>query len=114
MQGNAEAQATLSFFYAKGRGVAQDYVEARNWYLKAAEQGVAMAQYGLGSLYANGRGVAQDYTMAYVWFNLAAVQDLAGAKKTREALAAKLDAASLAEAKKLSKEYFKRYVEPFQ
>ena len=52
--------------------------------------------------------------MAYVWFNLAAVQDLAGAKKTREALAAKLDAASLAEAKKLSKEYFKRYVEPFQ
>ena len=44
----------------------------------------------------------------------AAEQGHADANKNREAVAAKLDAASLAEAQKLSKEYFKRYVEPFQ
>ena len=52
--------------------------------------------------------------MAYVWYNIAAAQGNADTKKSRDAVAAKLDAASLAEAQKLSKEYFKRYVEPFQ
>ena len=68
----------------------------------------------LGVLYAKGHGVAQDYTMAYVWYNIAAAQGQADARKNREAVAAELDAASLAKAQKLSKEYFKRYVEPFQ
>ena len=52
--------------------------------------------------------------MAYVWYNIAAAQGDDDAEKKRDAVAAKLDAASLAEAQKLSKEYFKRYVEPFQ
>ncbi len=61
-----------------------------------------------------GHGVAQNYTTAYVWYNSAAAQGYADAKKTRDAAAEKLDATSLAEAQKLSAEYFKRYVEPFQ
>jgi TPR repeat protein len=33
-QGNAPAQIRLGFMYAKGEGVAQDYVEAAKWYRK--------------------------------------------------------------------------------
>ena len=108
------AQFTLGALYDYGRGVAQDYVEARKWYLKAAVQGDAGAHFGLGSLYFRGHGVAQDYTMAYVWFNISAAQGFAAAKKIRDAVAGELDTASLAEAQKLSREYFKGYVEPFQ
>ena len=99
---------------SNGQGVAQDYVQARNWFLKAAEQGYEAAQYGLGVLYHNGQGVPQDYSMAYVWYDIAAAQGQAKAEGNRDAVAARLDAASLAEAQKLSKEFFKRYVEPFQ
>ena len=113
-QGYAPAQYDLGLLYRDGHGVAQDYVEARKWFLKAAEQGDAWAQYNLGLLYAHGRGVAQDYTMAYIWYNIAAAQGDADAQKMRDAVAAQLDPASLAEAQKLSTEYFKRYVEPFQ
>ena len=52
--------------------------------------------------------------MAYLWHNSAAARGHAAATKNRDAVAAKLDAASLAEAQKLSKEYLERYVEPFQ
>ena len=113
-QGYTAAQFNLGFLYAEGYGGAQDYVEARKWYLKAAEQGHAAAQNNLGALYQNADGVAQDYTMAYVWHNSAAARAHATASKNRDAVVAKLDAASLAEAQELSKEYFKRYVEPFQ
>ncbi len=43
-EGDAIAQYDLGVMYAKGKGVAQDYVEARKWYLKAAEQGFAAAR----------------------------------------------------------------------
>ena len=79
-----------------------------------AEQGDANAQINLALLYYDGRGVPQDYSMAYVWYNIAAAQGQAKAEKNHDAVAGELDAASLAEAQKLSKEYFKRYVEPFQ
>ena len=99
----------------QGYAAAQDnYVEARRWYLKAAEQGYPAAQNNLGALYQNADGVAQAYTMAYVWHNSAAARAHATASKNRDAVVAKLDAAFLAEAQELSKEYFKRYVEPFQ
>ena len=113
-QGNAEAQYGLGNLYAEGQGVAQDYVEARKWFLKAAEQGRADAQNNLGILYAEGLGVAQDYAMAYVWYNLAAAQGDAAAKKHLDIVAEKLDTVSLARAQTLSNEYFKLYVEPFQ
>ena len=142
-QGHAAAQNNLGLLYQDGQGVAWDYVEARKWYLKAAEQGYAAAQNNLGDLYLTGdeaqkwylkaaerghaaaqnnlgalyynaAGGAEDYTMAYVWHNSAAARGHATASKNRDAVVAKLDAASLAEAQELSKEYLKRYVEPFQ
>ena len=56
----------------------------------------------------------QDYVRAYAWLNLAAAQGTDNADESHDAVAAKLDAVSLAEAQRLSREYFKRYVEPFQ
>ena len=67
-EGDAVAQYNLGNLYAKGHGVARDYVEARKWYLKGAEQGHANAQYDLGRLYDEGHGVAQDYVKARKWY----------------------------------------------
>jgi TPR repeat protein len=38
-QGDAKAQHSLGFLYAKGQGVPQDYAEAVKWYRMAVEQG---------------------------------------------------------------------------
>ena len=109
-----EAQYLLAFKYEYGLGVPQDYDEARKWWLKAAAHGDAMAQANLGALYFEGEGVPQDYVTSYAWANIAAAQGNETAQRNRDLAAAKLDAASLGEAQKLSKDYFKRYVEPFQ
>jgi TPR repeat protein len=66
--------------YAKGRGVPQDYAEARKWWRKAAEQGEAQAQYSLGIMYNQGKGVPQDYVEAVKWYRKAAEQGLANAQ----------------------------------
>ena len=38
----------LGWLYQNGRGVAQDYAQAVEWYRKAAEQGDAMRNINLG------------------------------------------------------------------
>jgi len=57
--------------YRSGRGVAQDKVEAVNWYRKAAKQRYPNAMFNLGSAYYNGDGVGIDDITAYAWFLLA-------------------------------------------
>ena len=56
----------------------------------------------------------QDDKEAYVWSNLGAAQGDEDAKNRRDVLAKKLDPATLSEAQNLSKEYYKKYVNPFQ
>ena len=56
-QGDAVAQYTLGWMYAKGCGVPKDYTEAVKWCRKATKQGYVSAQYHLGVAYANGQGV---------------------------------------------------------
>ena len=53
---------------------------ARQWYEKAAAQGLAQAQHNLGLLYANGHGVPQDYATAWGWYEKAAAQGNAEAQ----------------------------------
>ena len=77
---NAEAQFGLGLKFANGKGVAQDYVQAANWYRKAAEQSHALAQFNLGTMYATGQGVAQDKAQSAVWFDKAAHLGDAGAQ----------------------------------
>lgn len=58
--------------YANGKGVAQDYAEARKWFEHAADHGEVKAQSNLGALYATGKGVPQSYVEAAKWYGLAA------------------------------------------
>ena len=45
---------TLGTMYDKGQGVPQNYIEAANWYRKAADQGNATAQWILSDMYRKG------------------------------------------------------------
>jgi TPR repeat protein len=74
-KGDAQLQSALGeAFYFGYEGVAKDYVEAVNWFRKAAEQNVAPAQYNLGTCYVLGRGVAKNEVEAVKWFRKAAEQ----------------------------------------
>jgi len=70
--GDAEAQATLAFMYAKGIELEKDELIAAKWYQMAAEQGHTNAQYNLGVIYAKGRGLKQSFENAYKWYTRAA------------------------------------------
>jgi TPR repeat protein len=78
--------SNLGGLYADGRGVAQDYAKAREWYEKAAANGNARAMNNLGFVYENGRGVAQDYAKAREWYEKAAANGNADAEARLESL----------------------------
>ena len=63
-RGDARAQSSLGVMYHDGRGVAQSYAKAREWWEKAAAQGFVEAQTNFGVMYYRGLGVAQDYVKA--------------------------------------------------
>ena len=49
-QGDANAQFQLGNLYVSGKGVTQDYQEARRWYDQAANQGLADGQFALAQM----------------------------------------------------------------
>ncbi len=110
-QGNATAQFNLGHLYRKGYdGVPQDHAEAVKWYRLAAEQGTAEAQTALGSMFATGRGVSLDYVRAHMWLSIAASRLPPGeghdlAVGGRDAVAAEMTPAQLAEAQKLARDW---------
>jgi TPR repeat protein len=79
-QAVAYARYSLANMYRDGKGVEQDYVEALNWYQKAADQGLALAQYNLGQMYRDSKGVQQNYAETLKWFHLAAEHGQADAQ----------------------------------
>ena len=100
--------------YATGQGVPEDDAEAVRWYRLAAEQGYAAAQFNLGVMYATGQGVPEDDVTAYAWLNIAAEQGQSSANKGKERVAKYMTQSQVAKAQKLSREYWTRYVIPFQ
>jgi TPR repeat protein len=50
-QGSPLAQYLLGALYQLGEVVPRDYVQAVNWYRRAANQGLAVAQFALGAAY---------------------------------------------------------------
>ncbi len=87
-----------------------DYTTALEEFKPLAEQGNAQAQFSLGAMYVFGQGVPQDSVQAYMWIDLAAsryatapARDLA--IELREALAALLTPAQIAEAQRLAGEW---------
>lgn len=107
-QGDVEAQNRLGELYAKGRGVPQDYTQARAWYEKAAAQGHSLAQNNLAELYFAGLGGAPDYVRAYMWVSLAAThmqgEEKKQAEENREDVAQRMTSAQVIEAKRLSEQ----------
>jgi len=101
-QGDPAGEARLGFLYQAGLGLPQDYAAAAGWYRMAAGQGNAAAQNNLALLYQNGQGVPVDLVQALAWFDLAAVQG-GDAARNRDALAARMTKAQVAEAEALSR-----------
>lgn len=87
-QGNASSQVMLGLIF-EAPGPMQDFSQAANWYISAAEHGHWFAQTMLGRLYLRGKGVPLDYVQAYKWLNVAASSQSAVVKDPQ------LDAANL-------------------
>ena len=83
--GDAEAQFSLGVKFAQ-EGAAQDYAQAAQWYLKAADLGDAGAQYNIGmkhhraSLDGLPEAAPESRIQAYKWFRLAAAQGYRGSE----------------------------------
>lgn len=113
-QGEVAAQAAIGVMYHIGQGVQQDYAKAAEWYRRAAEKGNAASQADLGVMYTKGAGVERDLVMAYVWYDLAAQKGEKRHARGRDRIARELNAEQLAKARRLSKAYGKKYVDPFR
>jgi uncharacterized protein len=70
--GDAAAQFRLGLLYEEGKGLPQNYLQAKEWFETAALQGHAAAQLHLGTLYLGGNGAPQSAQMALVWYGRAA------------------------------------------
>jgi len=113
-QGLASAQYYMGHIHDVGEGVEKNPQLAAQWYQKGAEGGDPLAQANLGVSYANGDGVKQDIVLAYVWFSLAASQGLTAALENRNELKKDMSDEMVQNAQRMTREYFNRYVEPFQ
>jgi len=65
-------------------------------------------------MYYEGEGVLEDYVQAYAWWSIAATRGHKRAKKNKGIVKEKMTPAQIAEAQKLSSEYWEKYVVPFQ
>jgi uncharacterized protein len=104
-QGQINAQLTLGQICAIGNLVAEDLKEAVKWYHLAADQGDTDAQYELGKIYDERLSAKRDAVQALKWLNLAASSRYLPAIADRDALAAKLTPAQVAEAERLAQEW---------
>ena len=104
-QGNADAQYQLGLLYLMGKGTLQDFSEASEWLILAAEQNHPLAQYELGLLYQIGQGVEMDNEKSYVWFNLAAAAGVEQAALARDKAMRALNREQLASAQKIAREW---------
>jgi hypothetical protein len=90
--------------YQSGRDAydSEDYALASHSWLAAAESGDPQSQFALAQLYEQGMGVPQSYLRAHLFYNLAGSKGLAEAREARDALAAKMSVAQVAEAQRLA------------
>ena len=79
-----------------------------------AQTGDASAQFNLGLMYASGKGVPEDDVEAYAWLNIAAAQGDAHAEAFKADISQRMSQSQIAGAQKRSREYWTRYVVPFQ
>src|SRR5439155_442169 len=77
---DADVQFGMGLKFANVEGATHDYVQAEEWYRKAAAQSHCLAQFNLGMMFASGQGVRQDDAESMAWFGKAARQGDAGAQ----------------------------------
>jgi localization factor PodJL len=107
-RGNAMAMHNLAVLSGNGVDGKPDYKTAAIWFRKAAEYGVVDSQYNLGILYARGLGVEQDFAESYKWFALAADNGDRDSSDKRDTVAARLDKAALAAARRAAQTFTAR------
>ena len=66
--GDMYACTDLGLLYEQGQGVAQDYVQARSFFLKACQGGSTYGCNEMGLAYLSGWGVPKDNAQARSWF----------------------------------------------
>jgi uncharacterized protein len=109
--GDVEAQFNMGLKFANGEGVAQDYVQAEEWFQKAAQQGHPLAQYYLGknchraSLNGLPENAIELRIEAYKWYSLAAAQGYTASELARTTLAVKMTFADVAAGKQRAAEF---------
>ena len=89
---------------------AEDYDSAFPLCVKVAEQGDADAQLNLGFAHDFGEGTIKDSILAYAWYNVSASQGNEQATKNRGLIEKEMTPNQIAEAQKLSKELYSKYV----
>jgi hypothetical protein len=89
--GDASAMYRLGRMYAAGSGVEKDYVEAFNWYKRAAAKGNTDAMYALGEAYEHGTGVREDIQQAVNWYDEATLRGNKAAKAALDRLGESFD-----------------------
>lgn len=71
--GNPNAQNHVGEILHFGKkGVPQNYLAAKYWYMKATDNGHKVAPNHLGRLYLNGEGVTKDEKEACKWYKVSA------------------------------------------
>lgn len=73
-KGNTFAQCQIGNLYFRGIGVQQNFLEAIEWYKRAAMGADATSQFRLGLMYARGLGIEQDQQEALLWMKKASRQ----------------------------------------
>jgi TPR repeat protein len=71
-KGDVRSQLLLGYYYGLGIKVNQDYSEAVNWFMMAANREDPYAQFWVGTCYLCGDGVSKDIKEALRWLNLSA------------------------------------------
>ena len=70
--GDADAQFGLGLHHGNAVGDGLNFVQAAQWYRKAADQDHALAQYNLGVMFARGQGMPQNDATSADWMRRAA------------------------------------------
>ena len=104
--GDGQAALYIGLLNDLGRGVAQDAVMARSWYVRAASLGNAVAMFNVGVLFDSGTGVERDRSLAAEWYRKAASK---GMPRAAYALGLMHEAGDgVAADRDLAKQYFRQ------
>jgi len=99
--------------YEGNWGTTQDFVQAAQWYRKAADGGHAIGQLTLAAMYERAVGVPRDAVEAHKWSNLAASRAQSEDRKSftdvRDRIAASMTPDQIAEAQKRAREWMEAF-----